>query len=128
MADETSAAQQDLLPLSRSVIWRLQRDYYTQRGLEAWTEDMVPSYITNNPFIAEIHASAVAAFAEDCLHHGSPPLSPENPLRILELGAGTGRFACLFLRKLAGFLRESNLAPEIVRYTMSDCSEALLEH
>jgi Putative S-adenosyl-L-methionine-dependent methyltransferase len=110
------------IPLSRSVIWRLQRDYYAQRGLEAWTEDMVPSYITNNPLIAEIHAGTVAAFVEDCLRQGCAV-----PLRILELGAGTGKFCYLFLRRLAALLRERDLPLDTVRYTMTDCSQPLLE-
>jgi hypothetical protein len=125
MPDETPAALETDVPLSRSVIWRLQRDYYAQRGLEAWTEDMVPSYITNNPFIAEIHAKTVAAYMEDCLRQGPPP-SRENPLRILELGAGTGKFCYLFLRKLASLLRERNIPQGTVRYTMTDCSQSLL--
>ena len=53
--------------LSQSLIWRLQRDFYAQRGLKAWNEDLVPSYITNNPFIAEIYAGIVAAFLQDCM-------------------------------------------------------------
>ena len=96
------------VPLSQSVIWRLQRDFYEQRGLKAWNEDLVPSYITNNPFIAEIYAGIVAAFVQDCISTAqlnSPPLSQENPLRILELGAGTGKFSYLFLRKLTALLR-----------------------
>src|SRR5712675_3631425 len=84
------------VPLSQSVIWGLQRDFYAQRGLKAWNEDLVPSYITNNPFIAEIFAGIVAAFVQDCMSPSpgnSPALSPQNPLRILELGAGTGKFS-----------------------------------
>jgi len=79
--------------------WRLQRDFYAQRGLKAWNEDLVPSYITNNPFIAEIFAGIVAAFVQDCMSSVQPgyqSLSAENPLRILELGAGTGKFSYLF--------------------------------
>src|SRR5690242_15276494 len=115
------------VPLSQSLIWRLQRDFYAQRGLKAWTEDMVPSYITNNPFIAEIYAGIVASFLDDCLaQSSSQPLSPEHPLRILELGAGTGKFSFLFLRKLTGLLRGRKLEPGILRYSMSDCSESLL--
>jgi tetratricopeptide (TPR) repeat protein len=113
------------------VIWRLQSDYYAQRGLKAWTEDQVPSYITNNPFIAEIYAGIVAGFLEDCLRHSSVdalPISPENPLRILELGAGTGKFSYLFLRKLIPLLREKNIAPQTIRYSMSDCSEELITY
>src|SRR5580765_1372025 len=98
VSQETTVLETSV-PLSQSVIWQRQRDFYARRGLKAWTEDMVPSYITNNPFIAEIYAAIVAAFIDDCqgLAPGeSLPISPENPLRILELGAGTGKFAYLF--------------------------------
>ena len=117
------------VPLSQSVIWRRQRDFYARRGLKAWTEDLVPSYITNNPFIAEIYAAIVAAFIDDCLGPArgeAPPISSGNPLRILELGAGTGKFAYLFLLRLSELLRERQIAPESVRYCMTDCSEDLL--
>jgi hypothetical protein len=115
------------VPLSQSLLWRRQRDFYAQRGLKAWTEDMVPSYITNNPFIAEIYAQIVAGFISDCMQHAQRvPISSENPLRILELGAGTGKFSCLFLRKVTALLQARNIAPQIVRYCMSDCSESLL--
>jgi tetratricopeptide (TPR) repeat protein len=117
------------VPLSQSVIWRLQSSFYARRGLKAWTEDNVPSYITNNPFIAEVYAAIAAAFIDDCMGHGhqtARPLSPQNPLRILDLGAGTGKFAYLFLRKLTALLQEKKIAPEIVRYCMADCSQDLL--
>jgi tetratricopeptide (TPR) repeat protein len=133
MADESSASAatpailETDVPVSQSLIWRLQRDYYVHRGLEPWAEDLVPSYITNNPFIAEMHARIVTAFIEDCQRHTArPPLSPDNPLHLLELGAGTGKFCFLFLRKLSALLRERNITPAIIRYTMTDCSEHLL--
>src|SRR5579871_4167091 len=111
-ATETRRLLEQNVPLSQSVIWGSQRDFYAQRGLKAWNEDLVPSYITNNPFIAEIFAGIVAAFLQDCLSSaqgGYPPLSPENPLRMLELGAGTGKFSYLFLRKLALLLQNQNI-------------------
>ena len=117
------------VPLSRSILWRLQRDFYAQRGLKAWTEDLIPSYITSNPLIAEMYAEMAAAFFTECALHPAalyPPLSAENPLRILELGAGTGKFACLFLRKLTELLRGRGFSPDSVRYTMTDCSEQML--
>ena len=91
-SEEPVVLEKDV-PLSSSVIWRLQRDFYAQRGLKAWNEDLVPSYITNNPFIAEIFAEIVAAFLQDCIsptQQTSAPPSQDCPLRILELGAGTG--------------------------------------
>jgi len=115
--------------LSQSVIWRLQQDYYVQRGLKAWTEDMVPSYITNNPLIAEIYAEVMAGFLEDCTgpsRREERILSPEYPLRVVELGAGTGKFSYLLLSKLTALLRARQLSTETVRYCMTDCSEALI--
>src|SRR5690242_14262486 len=78
------------VPPSQSLTWRVQRDFYVERGLKAWTDDLVPSYITNIPFIAEIYAQIVASFISDCVslsQRDSRQLSPDNPLRILELGA-----------------------------------------
>jgi hypothetical protein len=117
------------LPLSQSVIWRLQENFYAQRGLKAWTEDLVPSYITNNPLIAEMYAQIVAGYLEDCMAHppkNSPPISAENPLRILELGAGTGKFSCLFVRKISVLLQGRKIAPQTIRYCLADCSEDLI--
>jgi tetratricopeptide (TPR) repeat protein len=112
------------VPLSQSVIWRLQREFYEQRGLKAWTEDMVPQFITNNPFIAEIYARLVFSFLGDCTRS---EVSTANPLRILELGAGVGKFSYLFLRHLTAFLRAKGIPLETVRYCMTDCSESLVQ-
>jgi hypothetical protein len=117
------------VPLSHSVIWRLQQDYYVQRGLKAWTEDMVPNYITNNSFIAEIYANIMAAFLADCMgpaRREDKVLSPQYPIRVLELGAGTGKFSYLLLRKLMALLRDRQVPAGTVRYCMTDISEALL--
>ena len=118
------------VPLSQSLIWGLQRGFYAQRGLKAWNEDLVPSYITNNPFIAEIFAGIVAAFMQDCMstaQRSGASLSPENPLRIRELGAGTGKFSYLFLRKLAASMQGRNIPLHMLRYCMTDTSENLLK-
>jgi hypothetical protein len=116
-------------PLSRSVIWRMQEDFYARRGFKAWTEDLVPSFITNNPFIAEIYARIVASYLDDCMEQSQKavrPLSPENPLRILELGAGTGKFSCLFLRKITALLQEKKIDPRTIRYCLADCAESVI--
>ncbi len=115
--------------LSNSLIWRKQREFYVQRGLKAWTEDLVPNFITNNPFIAEIDARIVFGFLSDCLvgRKESPPLSAQYPLRILELGAGPGKFSFLFLRHLTVLMRANGIALNTVRYCMTDCSENLIQ-
>lgn len=109
--------------LSQSIIWRMQRDFYMQRGLKAWSEDLVPNFITNNPFIAEIYSRIIFGFLCDC---GSS-VSPEHPLRILEIGAGPGKLSCLLLRQLTEVMRRKNIAVESIRYCMTDCPPELVE-
>jgi len=96
----------------------MQRDFYAQRGLRAWTEDMVPQYITNNPFIAEIYARIVFGFLRDC---GVPAV----PLNILELGAGSGKFSYLFLKHLTALMRAKDTAPGAIHYLMTDSAANL---
>src|SRR5215510_2154720 len=119
MPDPQPVLLESDVPLSISLIWRLQRDFYVQRGMKAWTEDMVPQFITNNPFIAEIYARIVFNFLSDC-----PNLSATKPFRIFELGAGVGKFSYLFLRHLTALLRSRDIAQETIRYCMTDCSDA----
>ena len=129
-AQEKQAALENGLPLSRSLIWARQREFYVRRGLGAWTGDRVPQFITNNPFIAEIYANIVAQFVRDCMEHaapGSKPLSAQNPMRVLELGAGPGKFAYLFLCHLAPLLRDLGIPAQTLRYVMTDCSAAVVE-
>jgi len=118
------------VPLSQSVIWKMQRDFYVQRGLKAWSEDRVPEFITNNPFIAEIYARIVCSYLRDCLRlqgASGEVISAGNPLRIVEIGAGSGKFCYLFLRNLSALFEERALSLEMVRYRMSDCSEDLVK-
>src|SRR5258708_15113631 len=127
LAPEPVVLERDV-PLSQSLIWRLQREFYIQRGLRAWTEDMVPNFLTNNPFIAQIYARIVFEFLGDCVEFGpkeSRP-SPDRPLRILELGAGPGKFAYLFLRNLTTLLRTKRISPHIVRYCLPTFSERVV--
>ena len=118
------------MPLSQSLIWQRQRDYYARRGLGAWSEDNVPNYVTNNTFIAEIYARIVCAFICDCLNltpdKSSPPVESVN-FRILELGSGSGKFAYLFLRHLMPLLESKHIPSNAVHYCMTDCCASLLD-
>ena len=118
MVDPQPSVLETNVPLSQSVIWRLQRDYYVQRGLNAWSQDKVPAFITSNPFTAEIYARIVFAFMRDC---------GEKPLRVVELGAGTGKFCYLFLRHFTELLRSEGIDPNSIRYCMTDCAGQFIE-
>jgi tetratricopeptide (TPR) repeat protein len=73
-------------PLSKSILWQIQEDSFRSSGIDAW--EQIPAYPTTNPFIADVYARLIVAYLLDSIAH----LAPEEPVYILELGAGTGRF------------------------------------
>lgn len=77
------------LPLSESILWKLQYNAYKQSGPRAWK-------ISNNPYIARAYAWQTIAALRDW----EPELIAEEPVYILEIGAGAGRFSYLFLKEL----------------------------
>ncbi|MGM0440204.1 MAG: hypothetical protein ACQEP8_03710 [Chlamydiota bacterium] len=82
--------------LSKSLLRDVMRDTYTRHGLKAWTVHKTPFYLTSGPLIAIQYAKMVAGFLEDL----SSELDFDHPLYLMDLGAGTGRFAYLFLKEL----------------------------
>lgn len=108
--------------LSHSRLWSLQRRYFDRAGVSAWSTTTVPHYITNNPAMAFAYAQVFLGYLRDA----RPTLDPAEPFTIVELGAGSGRFAYLFLRALTDLLRRSPLAQVRVRYVMTDFTEANL--
>src|SRR3954468_7248289 len=83
-------------PFSGSHIWQLQDAYFAGRGVEAWRQGEVPHYVTSNPTIANAYAEIVFAFRRDLTRL----IGHDDPLTVCELGAGSGRFAFHFLRRL----------------------------
>ncbi|NMC52176.1 MAG: hypothetical protein GYA48_00875 [Chloroflexi bacterium] len=108
--------------LSRSILWRLHAAFYQQSGVTAWNRGHVPHYITNNPTIADAYARLVL----DHLQNLTLP-SPQQPVYILELGGGSGRFAFYFLNN---FLSETRrLFPQGMRfiYLLTDLAQSNLQ-
>ncbi len=103
---------------SRSRIWQWQRDYYVENGVSAWQKGNTPHYITSNPRIAHNYAEIVMGFYRDLCTHGA--LKSEEPIYILELGAGTGRFSFHFLRRLQVLCKLYGIDIHAFRYIISD--------
>jgi tetratricopeptide (TPR) repeat protein len=106
--------------LSCSRLWTLQRSYFERRGVDAWRTAAVPEYVTNNPALASAYADVFLGFLRDAL----PLLAPDEPFTLVELGAGSGRFAYLFLKAFLARHRRSPLADVQIRYVMTDLAEA----
>ncbi len=118
---------QESVPLSRSLLWKLQRDFYDQRGLSAWREKGVPCYVTTNPFIAEKYAQVVHASLLDSLQNVGFVLDPGEPLYVVELASGSGEFGFRFLRQLRQLLQEQPIPGDMrVCFVMTDFTESNL--
>jgi hypothetical protein len=95
--------------LSQSLLWSLQRRYFEQAGIEAWSEGAVPMYVTSNPFIARAYARLVDGFLRDRTH-----------------STGSGRFAYGFLHKLAAEWQQAEANGPHVTYVMTEYNPDLL--
>ena len=100
--------------LSDSALWPAQRRFYERAGIDAWRTNTVPHHVTSNVALATAYARVVAGFLED------RPSARRTPLHVVELGAGSGRFAFLFLRALQA------LGDVPVRYVMTDVAGATI--
>ncbi|HYE92894.1 MAG TPA: SAM-dependent methyltransferase [Terriglobales bacterium] len=113
LADHPIAAR--FTRLSESPLWDAQRRYYERAGVDAWRSATVPHHVTNNVALAVAYARVVLGFLRDT--------RPREPLTVVELGAGAGRFAFFFLRALDALDPD---AARRVRYVMTDVAAATL--
>jgi hypothetical protein len=105
------------MPLSQSMVWRLQRTFYGDQGIEAWSRSNVPQGITTSPNIARAYARVVLGYLTDI----QTDLDPSQPVYIVELGAGSGRFAYRFLKALT-----NHQTPKFV-YVMTDATRSVMD-
>ncbi|HNC99531.1 MAG TPA: hypothetical protein PKW90_25585, partial [Myxococcota bacterium] len=110
----------DTVPLSKSRLWSLQKGWYERAGVEAWGSGMIPHFSTCNAFIADAYARVVLGWLRDQVTAG---LDPSQPVYLVELGAGSGRFAFLFLRRLLALIAASPFSDLSITYVMTDFSE-----
>lgn len=104
-------------PLARSLVWALQRASYQAQGPLAWRAGGVPLQVTSNPFIARAYAAVIAGLVRDLRAAGALA----RPLRIVELGAGSGRFAFYLMEALAAAFARDGEQPW--RLVMTDLAE-----
>ncbi len=97
--------------LSQSLLWKLQRAYFQSAGMSAWQTGRVPSYITSHPCLAEAYAQVFLAQLRELRR------SEARRIFLIELGAGSGRFAYHLLRRLVPILERERLGPFTYIYT-----------
>jgi hypothetical protein len=107
---------------SQCPLWQLQRQYFKEANIKAWKEGDVPHYITSNPYMAETYAKVLLGFFRDRLAKG---LLTE-PIYIVELGTGSGRFSYHLVKALNRLIQNSLLQEIRFVYVMTDFVEDTL--
>lgn len=83
-------------PFAESLIWQLNRNFYQEKGISAWSDGIVPHHMTSNSFVGKTYAELIFATLQDLAKRGTK----DEVVYILELGAGHGRLAFHILKHL----------------------------
>lgn len=110
---------------SESCLWRMQRAYFDQEGINAWV-NQVPFYITSNPYIARVYAELTLSYIRDTIKKN--PQAANHPFYILELGTGSGRFSFYVLKTIHEFRKTLNMEDISICYVMSDFTKSNIQY
>ncbi|HBL29116.1 MAG TPA: hypothetical protein DD490_19970 [Acidobacteria bacterium] len=102
--------------LSESLLWTLQRRFFEVRKLRAWSEGVVPHYVSSHPFLARAYGRLAVGYLRD----ERETIDPHEPIYCIELGAGSGRLGFHFLRQTLAALRLPALRDLRLKYVMTD--------
>ncbi|WP_299464704.1 class I SAM-dependent methyltransferase [uncultured Microscilla sp.] len=108
---------------AQSPIWQLERQYFEEVNLGAWQQNEVPHYITSNPYMAKTYAHMIMGMLRDSLGQHDT----DEPLYVVELGAGHGRFSFHVLRELSHQLALLGIEQPPLVYVMTDFVEEMLK-
>lgn len=101
---------------SQSKLWQLQQDYFNSAEIEAWTSGQVPHYITSNPKMGQTYAELVLALLRDLSVKGKS----NDPVYLIDLGAGPGRLCYHFFKHFERYYTQSAIALPPFCYILSD--------
>jgi tetratricopeptide (TPR) repeat protein len=113
-------------PLSQSMLWKLQTDFFANQGPEAWIKGIVPQYITTNPYIANLYAKTVFGYCRDVALRKD--FDKNTTIYIMELASGVGRFTYTFLKRFLHIVENSSLKGLKFKYIVTDLAERNIEY
>jgi len=111
--------------------------FYDRKGVESWSQGIVPHFITCNAFIGReisrprpcklrlvilgAYAKVLLGFLHDCASSNAClPLTVSESLYIVELGAGSGKFSFFILKAVKELAELLNFPAEKIVYVMTD--------
>jgi len=86
---------------SSSHLWKLMMSFYDRKGVDSWSQGIVPHFITSNAFIGRSYANVLKGFFGDVMKAGSDTgmeCDVNEPFYIIELGTGSGKFSYFMLK------------------------------
>ena len=110
---------ENVKPFSQSSLWDLERQYFEEMNLDAWSSGDVPHYVTSNPYMARSYADLIISFLRD----RAASSRPNEPIYIIELGAGHGKFSYNLLRQLDEKWQSSSIPLPQFKYVITDFVE-----
>lgn len=110
---------QSKTPFAESIIWQLNRDFYQEQGIKAWSEGVVPHQMTSNSQVGKTYAELIFAFLKDLAEKGKI----QEVVYIVELGAGHGRLAFHILKHLQKLVASTTRELPNYCYILSDIVE-----
>jgi len=114
---------EDYIPFSKSLIWKLNHQFYQEVGLEAWREGDVPYQMTSNSKVGKAYAEIIFGFLKDLAFQGRT----EEIVYILELGAGHGKLAFHMFKHLDRLTSQVKIDLPPYCYILSDIAEDNIE-
>jgi len=109
---------------SDSLFWKINRDYYTSQGIDAWRSGDVPSHLTSNSLVGRTYAEIIFGFLKDLAYKGAT----HETVYLLELGAGHGKLAFHILKHLERLSSQVGLTLPPYCYVLSDIVDDNLEY
>lgn len=104
---------------SESYIWKLNKDFYQESGVAAWSDNIVPHHMTSNSMVGKTYAQLILAVLKDLAAQGKVV----EKVYILELGAGHGRLAFHVLQHLQALIEQTKTILPPYCYILSDFGE-----
>lgn len=100
--------------------------FYDRKGPESWSQGIVPHFITCNTFIGRNYAKVLQGFIADCYRQNPTnkmKLNENEPLYIIELGCGSGKFSYIMLKALKEMQSNCLFPYSKIVYVMTDFTE-----
>jgi hypothetical protein len=120
---------EDFTQCSKSHLWKLMMSFYDRKGPDSWSQGIVPHFITCNTFIARAYVKVLHGYIQDALRPNCPlPLDVNEPIYIIELGAGAGKFSFFMLKYLKEMSSTCDFPLKNFKYIMTDFTEANFQY